>query len=312
MIKVKNKEFNTDITTILNDLKLELAKSGLTYFKTIKNTNDYVMTQCPYHKNGNEKKPSCGFRKDSGYMHCFTCGEKHSLDEVIKYLMKEDGLEWLSNNYSNMEYVNDRKVDLNFKDKKDKIDISYIDSSEIAKYRKFHPYMFERKLTKDVIRKYDIGYDEDTDTITFPNKDEHGNILFITRRKIAYKSFIIPKGVEKVIYGLYELKRDFPDTKSVIICESIINALTCVSYGKPAIALNGTGSRGQIEKLAKLPYRKYYIGLDPDEAGNKGSDRIINALKNKKMLTRLNIPEGKDINDLTKEEFDKLFQGGII
>ena len=42
MIKVKNKEFNTDIITILNDLKLELAKSGLTYFKTIKNTNDYV------------------------------------------------------------------------------------------------------------------------------------------------------------------------------------------------------------------------------------------------------------------------------
>ena len=154
--------------------------------------------------------------------------------------------------------------------------------------------------------KFDVGFDPESECITFPIKDIHGNILFIAKRSVNTKWYHYPMGVDKPLYGIYELNKFYPNTKSVIICESMINCLTCWTYGQPALALNGTGSYNQIRQLSKLPYREYILGLDPDNAGRMGSEKIINNLKTKKLLKQLVIPEGKDINDLTKEEFKAL------
>jgi DNA primase len=58
--------------------------------------------------------------------------------------------------------------------------------------------------------------------------------------------------------------------------------------------------------MIKLPYRKIILALDPDDAGEKGTKRIANKLNQYKIVTKLKIPNGKDINDLSKEEFDNL------
>ena len=91
----------------------------------------------------------------------------------------------------------------------------------------------------------------------------------------------------------------------VVICESVINALTCVGYGIPAVALFGTGDEYQYEQLNKLEVRKFVIGLDPDKAGNKGAWKLKKALQGR-VVTRLLVPFGKDINDLSYEEFMSL------
>ena len=79
------------------------------------------------------------------------------------------------------------------------------------------------------------------------------------------------------------MNKYYPNIDEVIICESIINCLTCYVYGRPAIALNGTGSQSQLQELLKLPYRKIILALDPDEAGEKGTNKIYNALKDYKI-----------------------------
>ena len=53
--------------------------------------------------------------------------------------------------------------------------------------------------------------------------------------------------------------------------------------------------------------RKFILALDPDEAGEAGVLKLKRYLKDK-ILTRLIIPKGKDINDLTYEEFQNLSQ----
>lgn len=310
MFKINNLEFNGEVVDVINTLRFDLAKNNINLFSSIKPMTNYISVTCPYHKSGAEKKPSAGFRKDNGYFSCFTCQEKHSLPEVIGYCFGKDkafGIEWLKDNFLFDEYaVNDRADKMVLKKKTEKKKISYIENKEIDKYRKFHPYMFERKLTKDVIRKYDIGYDKDSDCIVFPNKDEKGNILFLAKRSVKSKFFNYPKDVEKPIYGLYELKRDFPNATYVIVCESMLDALVFIVAGKPAVALNGTGSSEQLDKLNKLPYRKIILCTDMDEAGLKARNKIARKLKNKFIYEYI-LPEGKkDANDCDIEELKSL------
>lgn len=309
MFKVKNFEFGGEMIDVVNELKYDLAKNNISLFDTIKPMSKYISVTCPYHKSGHEKKPSAGFRKDTGYFSCFTCQEKHPLDEVIGYCFGKDnkfGIEWLQEHFSFDEYEeNNRKIKTLFT-KKEKQTVTYITEEELKTYRMFHPYMFERKLTKDVVRKYDIGFDKITKCLTFPNKDEKGNVLFIAKRSVNSKFFNYPNNVEKPIYGLYEVKRDFPNTNELIVCESMLDALVFIVAGKPAVALNGTGSSEQLQKLNALPYRKIILCTDMDEAGLKARNKIAKKLKNKFIYEYI-LPEGrKDANDCSIEELKEL------
>jgi DNA primase len=107
----------------------------------------------------------------------------------------------------------------------------------------------------------------------------------------------MPQINPKPIYGL-----DYIKSNEVIVCESVINALTCFSYGREAIALFGTGSASQADILKNSNIRHFILALDPDTAGISGTNRLVKALDNK-LVSILPVPKGKDINDLTREEF---------
>ena len=304
MLKIKNYRFNISVEEIIEQLKQETSRRGKNLFKDIVMRDRYVTVTCPYHKDGQETKPSAGFNLETGFFNCFTCSEKHSLEEVIAFCLDcstTAAIEWLKENFA---YNISEATKLDFTSKK-KPKVEYV--TDMAQYRMFHPYMFQRKLSKEVIKRYEVGYDKKTDCIVFPNKDEQGNILFLARRSVKSKFFNYPKDVEKPIYGLYELQRDLPNTKSVIICESMINCLTCRTWDYPAFALNGTGTAEQLEKLCKLPYLTYILALDGDDAGKKGTEKLIKKLENKKIIYVIDIPKGKDVNDLEKDEFDALY-----
>ena len=127
----------------------------------------------------------------------------------------------------------------------------------------------------------------------------------MARRAIKQKLYHYPEDAEKPIYGLYELRN--VETKRLIICESMINALTCWSYGQYAVALNGLGSKEQLDILKKLPYRKYIVAFDGDVAGRTATERFKKNV-NGKLISNLAVPFGKDINDLSREEFYNLLE----
>ena len=145
---------------------------------------------------------------------------------------------------------------------------------------------------------FDIGYDNDRKAITFPVKDKQGRCLFIARRSVVGKEYNYPLGAEKPLYGVDVLARYGRSSEPLYITESMINCLSLWSYGFQAIALNGTGSAEQIEMLKELPYRRFILGLDGDNAGRKGTMKLYEALKKHKLITRLNLEDGVDINDI--------------
>ena len=310
MIRVDNLIFNTSYYDILNSFRIYLSANGIKYLREIKNGQDNIQVTCPYHKDGNEKKASAGISVKDGTFHCFTCGKVRSFPQVLSYCLGnsdngEVGKQWLINN---LESNTMESRSLESKLNRTENPTVYISEEELDNYRYYHPYMYQRKLTNDVIAKFDIGYDKDSKSITFPVRDKFGRCLFVARRRVDYKYFNYPSGAEKPLYGIYELDNN---CKSLIICESMFNCLTCYVYGKEAIALNGTGSKSQIEEISKLNVRVIYLGLDNDEAGDKGCYRIFEALKGKFIFYRLVCPEGKDINDLTREEFNEVYNNAV-
>lgn len=271
------------------------------------------MVSCPYHKGGQEKRPSAGLRKTDGTFHCFACGETHNLPEVISFCFGQSsdvlgtfGWTWILKNFLTVSVEERKPLQLDLSRGRGHTNVEYVSEQELDSYRVYHPYMWKRKMTPQVVEIFDIGYDEKSKSITFPVRDIDGNCLFVTRRSVNTKFFNYPAGVEKPVYGLYELFQldRFPD--EVIICESMIDAITCWVYGRPAVALNGLGNDLQFRQLQMMPCRKFILGTDNDKAGKSARSKLHARIYNK-IVTEFILPDGKkDINDLTRDEFANL------
>ena len=325
MFQVNGNPLLADEMAILLELRTQLQLNGIQRFAVFKRSSSNIQFNCPIHANGQERKPSCGVTTQdhkgvpAGTVHCFTCGYKASLEEMISHCFDKNdygafGREWLIKNFLSISVFERPSIHLDIgRDQKNSAPV-YISEEELEGYRFYHDYMYKRKLTNEVIEQFDVGYDSNfvmdpsknkrgMECITFPVKDIQGRTLFIARRSISSKFFHYPPEAQKPVYGLYELPSK---AEEVIICESMINALTCYVYEKPAVALLGLGTDYQIQQLIKINCRKFIIALDGDQAGRAATLKIKKALSRYKLVTVYQIPEGKDINDLSQEEFENL------
>lgn len=268
---------------------------------------------------------------------CFACGEAHTLAELITHcfgrhddIVGAFGWQWLLKNFATVSIENRKPIELNLSRGKPEVCINYIAEEELDSYRYIHPYMYKRGLTDEIIELFDIGYDNGTDCITFPIRDINGHTLFIARRSVKTKFFNYPQGVEKPLYGLYELSqywkgeyntdvldkhgilhdiREYakPYISEVIVCESMLDALAFWVAGKCAVALNGLGNELQFKQLRELPCRKLILCTDSDKAGMQARERIRQNVKNK-LITEYIFPTGrKDANEcLVKDGVESL------
>lgn len=310
---INNIPILVDLETLLKELQEQLKINQIPLLKEIKDTPDNIMVSCPYHKNGQERKPSAGIKKSDGTFHCFTCGETHSLQEVISFcfgkyddLIGNFGWNWILKNFLTVGVEERKNVNLDYSRNPVRSVKSYVSEKELDEYRIYHPYMWQRRMTPEVVDIFDIGYDSKTQTITFPVRTINGDCLFVARRSVNTKFFSYPPGVSKPVYGLYELSQLKEYPKEIIVCESMIDAITCWVYGKYAVALNGLGNELQFRQLREMPCRKFILATDNDDAGQSAKLRIRNNIKNK-LITEYILPENKkDINELSKEEFQQL------
>ena len=331
-MKINDVEFNCSLQDILDELITQLRANNINLIQKQKDGPSHIQICCPYHSNGMEHRPSAGIRKEDGLFHCFACGEVHTLPEVISYcfgheddILGKFGWSWLLKNFATIAVEERKDVDLDFyrdtmhvhnvdiRNTSDSNGNRYVSEKELDRYRYYHPYWKKRGIVdEDIIELFDLGFDINSNSITFPVRDINGNCLFVARRSVRTKYFNYPQGVEKPLYGLYELQKAikyydyYEGDWELIVCESMIDALTCWQYGKYAVAFNGLGTDLQFRQLRELPCRKLILATDNDEAGLKARARIRKNVPNK-LITEYVLPEGKkDINELSKEEFDEL------
>ena len=316
--------FNADLEDILLELRNQLRINHIQYLeKEPKRSGNSLQIQCPYHGDGLEKKPSAGIRRSDGMFHCFACNEVHTLPEVISHclghtedILGKEGWKWLVKNFATLQVEERKDIVLDFSRSNGHVDIvdnkTYVTEEELDNYRYYHPYWRKRGIIdEDIIELFDLGYDCDTDCITFPVCDIEGHCVFVAKRSVKTKFFNYPEGVEKPLYGLYQLSQLAKVhhgnwEREIFICESMIDCILLWQYGFYAVALNGTGNELQFKQLRKIPCRKYILATDNDVAGQKARERIRKNVAGK-LFTEIQFPDGiKDIGECKAEIIRKI------
>lgn len=315
MILIKNKVIVGTVREILERIRYETSSRGDMYLKDIKPISNAVMVTCPYHKNHNESKPACGVftapygKFKEGDFHCFACGETGSLAQLVGDCFgynESFGEEWLIEKYGAVADIDRFELtDIEIPKKVLKKPVS-LDKSVLEPFSHYDPYMWKRKLSKAVVDKFEIGYNPDTGYMVFPVWDMAGNLHSITQRSVINKRFQIQDSTEKPVYLLnHVVGKNYP---FVIVCEAQLDALCAWTYGVPAVAMLGVGSAKQYEQLNKSGIRWFVTMFDNDLAGKKATDNFNRNIRKDAFVTNISFKglKAKDINDLSKEEFDKL------
>lgn len=312
-LKIKNRLITEPIINILYQARKEANNGKLK--DIIDKHNGNLLISCPIHKGGCENKPSCTVAistetdLEPGFAHCFTCGYSAPLPQLITDVFNEDdisfGEEWLRERFGNV-LVSSKEYLPEIVLTKTKVEKQFLDESILTEYDYYHPYMWYRKLSKEVVDMFRVGYDKNRDAVTFPVYDEKHRLVMVTARSVNTKRFWIPAEVEKPVYLLYYLLEN--NIKTAYVCESQINCLYMWSLGYPTIGLFGTGSETQYKTLRMCGIRNFILLFDGDEAGQKGAYRFRKNMPKDCFITEVHLPAGKDVNDLEPEEVHELIQ----
>ena len=300
-----------DLRSIDVDAVFEALRASTSFFREYQESGDDIMTQCPFHGGGVEKKPSCGIchvrtNPEYGKYHCFACGAKGTIISLVNQLSDKD----LNDRYG-VAFIQ-AVSDISFIDRHGVITVAprtpiqhkSVTEVELLSYRSTSvPYLTEERHIKPIIQKaFDTGYDPVANAVTFPVKLLDGSVPFVIRRSIEHKWYNYPAGVDKPVYGAFEYYKMVPQDsifgRRVVIVESAINALTLWGFGIPSWALLGTGSDKQFEFLNKADIREYLTCMDGDKAGMDATEKLKKKLHQR--VTPIPMLPKKDVNDLSE------------
>ena len=343
----------------LKALLAELGVEGDKYGR-YPDSGDNIQFCCPWH---GETRPSCGIHIYDEYGKCFACGEHFNLAKLVAHQLgftypngEEDlsrGYRWLEEKYNvdmrqlpnkkNLRLIEDEEEDLgdDYEESSGRHEIKMVEIAPFQSGKATHPYYFSRGFTKEAVRLFKIGWDEDLLRVTMPIFWGDGALFGVIGRAILnpkledgspnpeYKK--VYRGENFARYYIYDrapigeilyplnLFKFIPNMKKTAILvegqmdsqwlyiNGYTNVLSCINskitYNKK------TGECKQRDLLLELGVEKLIFMFDDDEAGKEGIKHNYDILKDDFTIYGVKYPEGKtDPQMLTKKEMRHMFK----
>jgi hypothetical protein len=287
-----------------------------------------VMCHCPdlagNHKNG-DANPSFGFNEEKLIFNCFVCGGGNLLELVTQMLpdvlTDEDALAF-AEQYSDMSITTGEdltaKVQAILHPEEEKDIMPDYPPEALFQYRKIHPYLYERGLTKEIIVEMQVGFDEEHSGIVIPHyfqgrlrgwqirhlvEDPKGtyhcqvkSCNFKNEKPVKVPKYKNTSNFPKIntVYGYDRLKekhvelRDHRDRarregKLVDLADSVI----VVESPMTALRLMSLGYNNVVATFGQfnieqgmllLPFRRVIFWPDNDSAGYENAQRCVDSL----------------------------------
>jgi DNA primase len=316
ILRVDNYIIETPLYEIVNQLRLALTNGKLREIKAWHEGDDNIVVTCPnrHHKGGREHSAAMNIyvgdnsKIQYGYCKCWACDFQCSFVRFVAecFECSEDfAKNWLIERYgilAEVAVITDDDIVIKPRKSSVKLPANFLDNLQ-----SWHPYLAERKLSREVCELFKVKYDPQTSQIVFPCFDVAGNLLMAPRRSIVYKNFYLDKSQDKPVYCLdYIIKNNIT---TAMICEGPIDVLTCYTYGYPAIGTFGNPSPSQINAINKSPIKILYLAMDNDSAGRRMANTIKAGLDPRIIIKEVSWGFGKkDCNELTYDEFKKVME----
>lgn len=314
ILRVDNYIIETPLFEVVTQLRLALNNGKLQEIKPWSNGDDNIVVTCPnrYHKGGREHSAAMNIYVGDnsgiayGYCKCWACDFQCSFVRFVAecFECSEDfAKNWLIERFgilASAAVMLDDPIVIKPRKASAKLPANYLDNLQ-----SWHPYLAERKLTREICELFKVKYDPITSQIVFPCFDTAGNILMAPRRSIVYKNFYLDKHQDKPVYCLDFIIKN--NITTAMICEGPFDVLTCYTYGYPAIGTFGNPSPTQIEAINKSPLKVLYLAMDNDSAGRRMANTIRAGLDPRIIIKEVKWPKFiKDPNELSYEEFQKV------
>lgn len=312
VLRVDNYIIETPLFEIVNHLRMALTNGKLREIKAWSNGDDNIVVTCPnrHHKGGRENSAAMNIyvgedtRIPYGFCKCWACDFQCSFVYFVAECFEcseEFAKNWLIDKFGTLSTAAvSLGDDIVIKQKRG---ATKLPKTFLAGLQNWHPYLAERKLSREVCELFQVKYDPTTSQIVFPCFDTAGNILMAPRRSIVYKNFYLDSDQDKPVYCLdYIIKNNIT---TAMICEGPFDVLTCYTYGYPAIGTFGNPSPSQIEAINKSPIRVLYLAMDNDSAGRRMANTIRAGLSPRIIIKEVNWIK-KDPNEHSFEEFQKV------
>jgi DNA primase len=284
------------------------------------------MIACPFH---DDSTPSLGVDTHRGIFHCFACGESGNIYKLLA------GLDGVSVDAIREKYQEEWRAQAVIESLEESI---FGDSEDPAYYmpraykessfkKAFPPlsssvegtaYMSMRGLSRETILRFDLRWGlsgKYKDRVIIPIYDRGGRLISYTGRSV------IPGTVPKTrkpagnkalstLFGIHHLLAGGIDNRPrLILVEGEIDAMYVSQFGYDAVATMGTSrlTKSQADLVVEMA-KDVTLMFDGDDAGRKATEETKRILSPYIRVLTVQLPEGKDPNDLSREELSNILR----
>lgn len=268
------------------------------------NRNNKII--CPFH---NDKNPSLSFNVKENYYHCFSCGASGDNIKFVKEVLHcsfNEAIEFITgnkykvsdkkentNNFSKDNFTHIYKTFLELLDNKEAL--YYLQKRCISEKQiinnKIKNLPKDKKQQYNIIKKLLYHYNEKdliNSGIISKNKENNSIYLFHYKHRLIIPYFDIDgitinciqgRSIDEEIKPKYLFNKNAKDSiyninklgesKDIIICEGVIDALSLERLGYSSIALAGVSKINLLNNYNILNGYNIYSFSDNDEAGEK-------------------------------------------
>lgn len=154
----------------------------------------------------------------------------------------------------------------------------------------------------------DTGHEHFNGSIVVPIFDEQGAVTEIYGRKVLGNRLRKGTAIHTYLPGAHRgiwNHQALPKSKEIILCESLIDAMTfwCAGFRNVTASFGTSGFTDEmLQAFIKHDIEKVLIAYDRDEAGNTASDKLAKTLAEHDIAVyRILFPKGMDANEYAKQ-----------
>lgn len=294
-----------------------------------------LLTRCPFHKGGKERKPSFYWNMENGLFYCQSCQVGGGLSSFMTLIGMDKKTIQETLDGIDMKWVKKTRQCLS---KKDPLTSNPVLPETLLSMFDRTPLALTRAgFCPELLEEMEIGYDIRQHRITFPIRDVTGRLIGISGRadgkyiepryKFYRKEFdsIVPGyALEKgrTLWNVHRLWAAHVTGCNLrgwqpvtVLVEGFKAALHLIQHGyKDTVALMGSSMTDTQRFILSTIGGIVFVFLDNNEAGQRGADKVMEELRRRSCCKPYRVCYPADASpetqpdDLDPEVIHKLFE----